>query len=298
MKAALAGRVMGLFNSISAGIGSQANGFAGQVSSALGGGRAASALAKAGANMGASAAMGLVNNIVPAGVQKALNTGASMLGDIQAGNFDGAAMRLLDGGYLDKLIPGASGAASQLAYWGTPTPLMGGVTPKEAQQIHDALRGQGLAKKNLWMLEVSSQLMGKDASKAFNILATEVDFAPMTISGDKKKIGSASADCVQSSEPVELRVTTMDTKDGFIKRWFQRHYDAVVSEDGTVGHPYSYAIKIKIVHAFITDASNRGGYDVMGLYRPANLEISLSRREDALHEVQMTFTQLDTFMRP
>ena len=31
---------------------------------------------------------------------------------------------------------------------------------------------------------------------------------------------------------------------------------------------------------------------------PASYEVGLSRREDALEEIQMTFTQLDTFMRP
>ncbi len=29
---------------------------------------------------------------------------------------------------------------------------------------------------------------------------------------------------------------------------------------------------------------------------PANMELSLSRREDGLQEVQLTFTQMDTFM--
>ena len=290
---------MALFDSISAGIKSNSSSLAGRASGAFGNSKSALALASSGSNMASNAAIGLVNNVVPAGTQKALNRGLAMLGDVQAGGLRSAAMRLVDGSYLDTPMPGSNGAASQMDYWGKPTPLMGDVTPKEAQQIHDALRGQGLAKKNLWMLEVSSKLRSKDASDAFNILATEVDFSPMTISGDKKKIGSATTDSVQSGEPIELRITTMDTKSGFIKRWFQQHCDEMVSDKGTVGLPDAYAIKIKVVHAFITDASNNAtGYEVIGLYRPANLEVSLSRREDALHEVQMTFQQLDTFMSP
>ena len=65
-----------------------------------------------------------------------------------------------------------------------------------------------------------------------------------------------------------------------------------------MGTPAQYAIKIRVVHSFVTTGSNRGGYEDIGLFRPSSLDVSLSRREDGLQEMQMTFSQLDTFMRP
>ena len=96
----------------------------------------------------------------------------------------------------------------------------------------------------------------------------------------------------------ELRLTTIDDQQGTLKRWFAAHHGAAAPRDGTVGVPDSYAITIKVVHAFITRGSNRGGYEDIGMFRPANMALSLSRREDGLEEVQMSFSQLDTFMRP
>jgi hypothetical protein len=37
-------------------------------------------------------------------------------------------------------------------------------------------------------------------------------------------------------------------------------FNAAVSKNGTVGVPEQYAIRIAIVHGFITQGSNRGGY--------------------------------------
>lgn len=128
------------------------------------------------------------------------------------------------------------------------------------------------------------------------MFCTSLDYSPTTISGEKKKVGAASIDIVQSADPVELRMTTMDNKAGFIKRWFEDHCSAAAATDGTVGVPGKYAVKIKVVHAFISKASNQGGYENIGLFRPANMEISLSRQDSGMQELSLTFSQLDTFM--
>lgn len=284
-------------DSISSGISSASSGFTSKVSAAMGGGKLASAVAKIGGGIGANAATNLVNKYIPPKSRSALNLGAGALGDVMRGDFEGAGLRMLDSGLLDKFIPGMGGVSSQSKYWGAPTPLMGGVSPMEAKQIHESLKGQGLARKNLWLIEVSSPLRN-DVSQRFNMFATELDYSPLTISGEKRKVGAASVDTVQSSDPIELRLTTMDDKSGFVKQWFEEHCSAAAAANGTVGVPGKYAIKIKVVHGFITQGSNRGGYQNIGLFRPANLEVSLSRREDGLQEVQMTFSQLDTFMKP
>lgn len=291
----------GLLGSISSGLNSSLGGVADAASKALGGGKLAQAVTGMGKSAAANAAMGLVNKYVPIQAQRALNVGAGAVGDLMRGDLDSAGLRVLNSGLLNNLFPGMSGIASQTMYWGTPVPLFGGITPKEARRIYDALRGQKLAKKNLWLIEVSSPLQG-DKSQPFNLFATEVEYAPFTISGEKRRVGGAVVDAVQGNEPVELRLTTMDDQVGTLKRWFENHAAKVAAEDGTVGVPAEYAIKITVVHSFVGLQSGaneyKDNYRSVGLFRPANLELSLSRREDGLQEVQMTFSQLDTFMRP
>lgn len=283
--------------SISSGISSSVGGPVSQAANAMGGGKLASAVASIGGNMATNAAMNLVNKHIPIQAQRALNVGAGAVGDIMNGNLEGAGLRLLDSGLLSGLLPGMGGVVSQARYWGSPTPLFGGISPTEARRIYDDMRGNRLSKKNLFMIEVSSKLQGAGISQRFNLFVTELDYAPFTISGEKRKVGSASVDGVQSGEPVEMRITTMDDQSGSIKRWYAAHHGAAAKEDGTVGVPGSYAIQIKVVHSFITRGSNHGGYEDIGWFRPANLEFNLSRREDGLQEVQMMLSQLDTFMK-
>jgi len=287
----------GLFGSIRSGLDSALGGVASAASDALGGGLLAQAVTSMGKSAGVNAGMNLVNKYIPIQAQRAVNVGAGAIGDVLNGDWSAAGLRVLDSGLLNSVFPGMSGVAAQTMYWGSPTPLWGGISPTEARQIYDQLRGESLAKKNLWLLEVSSRLAG-DTSQRFNLFATEVEYSPFIISGDKRRVGGAVLDAVQGAEPVELRVTTMDDKQGSIKSWFAAHHGATAARDGTVGVPDSYAITFKIVHAFITRGSNQGGYEDIGLFRTGNLDVSLSRREDGLEEVQMTFSQLDTFMRP
>ena len=284
----------GIRTSINTAIGSAAN----SAVQALGGGALAQRVGGMGATMAGHAANGLINKHIPQSVQNALNVGAGAVSDLARGDWNSAGLRLLDSGMLDKHLPGfGGGVAAQAAYWGRPTPLLGGISPTEAKRIYDELRGHKLAKKNLWLIEVSSALRS-DASLPFNLFATELEYAPFIVEGDKKRIGGAVVDVVQGAGPVELRLTTMDDSSGTIKKWFAAHHGAVAARDGTVGTPAQYAIKIRVVHSFVTTGSNRGGYEDIGLFRPSSLDVSLSRREDGLQEVQMTFSQLDTFMRP
>lgn len=153
------------------------------------------------------------------------------------------------------------------------------------------------ARKNHWILEVKSAL-GGDYSQAINMLATDVDLTPMNISGEKKRVGGAYVDSPTGSEPSELRITTYDDKYGTIKKWFEQHCAAVVARDGTFGVPANYAITITVIHAFVMDADKSNAFANQGLYRPVNYEIQLSRREQSMEEIVLSFTQLDTFMRP
>jgi hypothetical protein len=232
-----------------------------------------------------SIAQSMVTRYLPPDIRRGISNGVGAIGDLQNGNVIGA---------ISRFLPDVTnGLLSQAQYWGTPTPLFGGISPFEAKQIFDEMQATRFCRKNLFLIEVQSGY--GDYSERFNLFCTSLDYAPFTISGEKHKIGAAHADSVNSGDPVELRITTMDDEQGFIKNWFEAHANAAVSKDGTVGVPEQYAIRIAIVHGFITQGSNRGGYESVGWFRPANLELSLARSEQALAEVSMTFAQMDTF---
>ena len=263
--------IPGLPSGISSVVNQVANAAISGAASGMGASAIASTVQGIGTGAAASAVSGLLNSVLPPA--------------------------LASSGLLSALFSAASGGlGSQANFWGSPTPLFGGITPAEAKRIYDEMQGQKLAKKNLWMLEVFSPLLGLESR--FNLFATEVEYAPFIITGDKRRIGGAVVDSVLGHEPTELRLTTVDDKAGTLKRWFSAHHAAVSHRDGTVGLPIEYAIRIKVVHAFITPGSNRGGYEDIGLFRPVNLDVNLSRREDGLQELGMTFSQLDTFMAP
>lgn len=257
---------------------------------ALGGGRLATTVARMGASAAQTAAQSAIRRAISPAALRALNVGGGMVGDLMSGDWEGAAVRLLGSGLAGSL-------AAQAAFMGMATPLFGGISPQEAQTIIDELQSQPMSKKNLFLIEAASSPLG-DMADRFNLFATELEYSPWTLSGEKRRVSGATIDVVTGAEPVELRVTTLDDEMGTLRRWFAHHLAAVVRQDGTFGVPMEYAIKIKIVHGFITPASNRGGYEDIGLFRPVNLDVNLSRRESAPLEIQMTFTQLDSFFTP
>lgn len=279
---------------LTTGIGDAIGSVQGGIAEALGNSTFANAVANAAVSTARNAATGIVNKYIPGHLQKVVGAGTGAIGDIMDKNFSNAGLRIFDSGLLDGIIPGMSGLSAQSRYFGTPTPLFGGITPAEAKRIHDEMHGTEYTKKNLWLLEVSGA-MG-DVSSRFNLFATDLEFSPFTVSGQKRQIGAAHADSVTSSDPVELTITTLDDQSGFIKSWFEIYAAAAAHGDGTVGVPARYAIKFTVVHGFVDKRYN--GYKNIGLFRPANMSVSLSRREDSLSEIQMTFMQMDTFVDP
>jgi hypothetical protein len=285
-----------LANAVGGGINGALSGINNGIAQALGNGAFGRTVANLGTGIASSAATGLINSYSPVN-QQAFNAATGAIGDIMSGDFDAAGLRLLDSGLIDRFLPNASGVAAQARFWGTPTPLFGGLSPAEAKIIYDQALSTRYSKKNLFLIEVSSALFD-DISSRFNLFAVDLEFAPYIISGEKKKIGAAHADLVNSSDPVELRVTTFDDETGFLKTWFATHAQKTAAHDGTVGLPAEYAITIKIVHSYLSRDTGFRGYEDAGLYRVANIDHSLSRRDDNLQELQMTFVQLDTFMSP
>ncbi len=230
----------------------------------------------------------------------AMSIGSAMIGSAVSGKVASskalstarAAMNDPGSFILDKLRPGMGNALSQERFWNSNNPLFGGITPKQAKQIYDAAQADPRARKNLWLLQVHSELAGYE--DRFNLFATEVEYSPYNVSGEKRHVGMATVDAVTGNEPVEMRITTLDDMDGNLKRWFAAHSRAVSAKDGTVGVPADYAVMIHVIHGRVVRDTD--GYWTGGLFRPTGIDLSLSRREDGLQELQMTFTQLDSFL--
>ena len=284
----LLGRTDGAIRSGAANLGNQAGNMAG-------GGKLASAISQAGASMGSQAVSRAVNSHIPPTMRNAINSGANSLSQIASGDIEGGLLTALESGFAgDALGNLLGGQSSQGRYWGGANMLYGGITPTEAKRIFQEAVDAKRAKKNLFLLTVQSALAG-DFSHEFNLFCTDIERGPSEVSGGKVRAGSAQLDTLTQAEPVVLRITTMDDRAGTLKRWFEAHIAAVAAQDGTFGVPADYSIVFTVQHAFVGDV---GGFTGRVLCRAQSYEVSLSRREDALEELQMTFTQLDTFMSP
>ncbi len=196
------------------------------------------------------------------------------------------------------------GAGGQVANpRNTRTPLLGGITLDQAARMHAEMRSVDRAKKNLFVIEVSdlstsnNSLPEGDGFYSFNFFAVEVNYAPLTISGEKRRVGGVMLDGLTGNEPVEMRITTFDDTEGTLKRWFSSKAESIAHKDGTVGVPADYLVKIVVSHAFVAGAEGKPFREEF-LMRAVNIEHDLSRRDDAMAELQMTFTETDTQVRP
>jgi hypothetical protein len=244
--------------------------------------------------------LGAASRALPPGIVGTARAGVGALGKLATGDIAGAAGSVLDSGVLLQYFPHLAGAAGSLLFQMTPTPLFGGLSPIEAQRIYQQSAAETYARRNLFLLEITpfGETGATDLGEAkFNLFATEVQYSPNILAGDRAKIGSTSVDLPQSGEPVELRITTYDDQDGNLKWWFMQRCARVAHADGTVGLPAEYLLKIRILHSFIQAPAGLQYYDGgSGYYRPVNLDLSLSRQDDALEELQLSFAQFDPFV--
>lgn len=130
----------------------------------------------------------------------------------------------------------------------------------------------------------------------FNLFATSVSYEPSTLAGEKVRLGGAVMDMVTGGEPVEMSITTMDDEVGTIKRWFDAKTSSAARPDGTIGLPRDYCVRMKVYHA--TPRPDKRAYAAFLLMRPVTIRHELSRQEQALAELTLTFSQFDTFMSP
>lgn len=262
------------------------------ITKAMGGGTLVTAVANRAQSAAENAIRSTINKRLPTSLQVNVGHGLSAVQNALNGNWEGALSDVLDTGLASKLINGS--ALGRLLNGGKQNPLFGNLTPKQARTIYSDVMATTFARKNLYFLEVSSPIGGQE--NKFNLFAIDVEYTPFSVEADKLKVGGATIDAVSGNAPAELLITTLDDEAGSLKLWFARHFAAATAKNGTISEPGKYAIRIKITHHYIDGTGQ--GYTDIGLFRPENLSISLSRRDDNLEELQMTFSQLDTFITP
>lgn len=261
---------------------------------------------------------GFVSN-VKAGAYAAAQTAKGQLLDYARGQVTGAVnglMNQLGLGSLSSYLTGAifgkvgggrnfgagdSSCSSNGDPWTTPSKMFGGISASEAKQLFLDWTGIELASNSLYLIEITdlspiASFFGGGNTGAFQLFTTSISYSPVGIPPDKQNIGSAVIDGVKNTEHVDLSLTTYDDSYGTLKRWFDAKAAAVAHSDGTIGLPIEYLVKIRILHSFFSDETNRGGYEVSYLMRPVSIEHSLSREDGGKQQLQMQFTQFDTFV--
>ncbi len=246
---------------------------------------------------------GKVKGLLPPNAGSLVNLGKNVLsGRLDA---EGVASSILNSNILRSNFPLASNLLDQTLFMNTPSPVFGGITPQEAKSIYSKIAGAKHARKNLFLLEIvdvkkaeggsGDGISELDIDGTFNLFATEVSYSPWTITGEKRKVGGVSTDTVNASEPMEMRITTLDDENGTLKKWFAGKCQQAVHSDGTVGVPADYLVKVSLLHSFIASKLGKNGYRDVVYMRPANIDMDLSRRESAMQEITMTFMQFDNF---
>lgn len=189
----------------------------------------------------------------------------------------------------------------------TPIESLGGLTPNQLKAIHGRIRDAGPARKNLFFVRLTDgnppKLPYGDSATAtglLDLLVLDVSYGTSTLTGEKVAVGSGMMDQVTGSEAIEMQITTMDDGAGTLKRWFDAKVRQAAHDDGTFGLPADYVVTIEVVHGvaspevpgeFIAKA-----YKKSVRMRPVSCQHELSRRDQAPSELQMTFTQVDTWL--
>lgn len=198
-----------------------------------------------------------------------------------------------------------------------PNELMGWLTPRQVAEIQSLVRQAGPVRKNLFCIriadpnppamEMTGTAAGAGVAGLFDLLAMDVSYSPITLTGDKVPVGSAVMDKVTGIDPVEVQVTTIDDEAGTLKRWFEAKCGQVVNRDGTFNPQGKFAFEMEIVHGIPHDhgispalplENVAKAYSNRFRVRPVSIQCEMSRRDQALQELQMTFTQVDTWNQP
>lgn len=193
-------------------------------------------------------------------------------------------------------------------------PLLGYLTPRQVYEIQSRVLEMYPTRKNVFCIRITDPnppgglgvVDGKHIPGLFDLLAIDVSYQPQTITGEKVPVGSAVMDRVTGTESVDIQITTIDDEIGTIKRWFKAKCDQIVNGDGTFNPPAGYLFNMEIVHALPYDHGVdpvlpsevvKAAFSDKFMVRAVSLQSELSRRDQSLQELQLNFTQFDTWAK-
>lgn len=212
------------------------------------------------------------------------------------------AQRLVSNSAVLSTLFGLSGGSIR----SVPTPLLGNVSLERVEEVQNLLHDIRMARKNLWYIRVTDQNPPATAGGIpagvplglLDMLAVDVSYSPFTMAGEKINIGSAVLDRLTGTENVDLSLTVLDDEVGTIKRWFEGKCKQAANSDGTFGLPVEYCVNIEVVHAISTPEAAINGmpYTSKMLMRPQAIQFDMSRRDQAMQELQLNFTEFDTHL--
>lgn len=177
--------------------------------------------------------------------------------------------------------------------------LAGGLSMWDMLDIHARTNGDDLSRKNFYILEINdrsraSPVINGEKYSQFNLLTTSLSFNSFDIQGESIPIGSVELDKLGSNAKTVLNLTCYDDKWGTIKQWAALKSQVMTGSDGTFLPPVYYCFEVRIV--FGTNIPDPKFYEQIYLMRVQTMPHELTRQENGLEELNLTFSQVDTFM--
>lgn len=211
---------------------------------------------------------------------------AKVAGNLLNGNFDGAANGLMDRLMGTSSLSGLNGSG---AATGNGNVALAGSTWGTLYTMYQEAQAVQRERSNLWHVLVEP--IGKINPPRINLLATEFNYNGVQLGYDTKKIGSGFTQVPTGVDPIELTLTTYDV-DGEIKAWFDHLKSLAVHEDGTFGLPSEYANTFTITHGAIEEGR---GYTKSFVLIPVSCQVSANRTVEEFTQLNLTFTQYESF---
>lgn len=192
------------------------------------------------------------------------------------------------GAAVNEVVAGISGAAASI----------GGAKVGAALGTMAGAAANSIAGRLGISLTDQANSIGRIAINSFDMLAMDVSYSD-GVTADQQMIGGTFIDKVTGAGPIEFQITTMDDEAGSIKRWFEGKLMQIRHRDGTMGLPAEYVFTVEIVHAVASpDVPNEHlAYRKIARVRANTAQFDLSRRDQALSEIQLTFAEFDPYMR-
>lgn len=176
---------------------------------------------------------------------------------------------------------------------------MGNLSIRQVWENYKLMNVDDLSRKNFFVLEIndrshSAPTSGGSIHSQFNLLTTQLSFNSVDIQGEAIPIGAVEMDKPSANSRTTLSMTVFDDAHGTIKRWAENKAHMIAASDGTFMPPAYYVFDVRIV--FGTNIPDENYYEQIYTMRMQTMPHELSRNDKGLEELQMTFTQTDTFM--